>query len=377
MKLFVWFIMLSKRLYKKLTFLAILILIPLLVLGYHAAAKEDSGMLTVALTRRSEDALADRIMEALADSTRLIRYVKCESPDKAEELVRYGKADSAWIFEDDLQARMDAFLANPTQKNAMATVLVRQDDVTLMLAREKLSGELYRVLCQYIYIAYVRQNVPGLSHMSDGELMEYYHTSDIAKEMFSFDQTGLAATRTVSHLTAPVRGMLGVLILLCGMATAMYYVTDCRRGTFAWVSSRMLPAVELGCQAVSLVNVSAVALATLALAGQTVGIGRELAATALYCLCAAAFCMFLRRLCGSVRILATLLPLLVVVMLVVCPVFFDFAALRDFQYLLPPTYYVNAVYNIKYLGYMALYTLACFGLYGLLGIGRRNTHGSL
>lgn len=375
MKLIMWFIMLSKRLYKKLTFLAILLLIPLLVLGYSTAAKDDSGMLTVALTSRGEDALADQIMEELSGSSQLIRYVKCESPDEAQELVRYGKVDTAWIFEDGLEERMEAFLASPTQKNALATALVRQDDVTMMLAREKLSGELYRVLCQHIYIAYVRANVPGLSHMSDGELMEYYHTSDIAKEMFAFDQSNLAATQTVSYLTAPVRGMLGILILLCGMATAMYYVTDCRRGTFAWVSERKLPAVELGCQAVSLINVSAVALLTLALAGQTVGLWRELAATGLYCLCAAAFCMLLRRLCGSVRILATLLPLLVVVMLVVCPVFFDLAALRSFQYLLPPTYYVNAVYNIKYLGYMALYTCACFGLYTLLG--RRNACGSI
>lgn len=375
MKLAMWFWMLSKRLYKKLTFLTILLLIPLLVLGYSAAAKDDSGMVTVALTSRGEDALAEQIMETLSDSSRLIRYVKCESPDKAEELVRYGKADTAWIFEDDLEERMAAFLASPTQKNALATVLIRQDDVTMMLAREKLSGELYRVLCQNIYVAYVRQNVPGLSHMSDGELMEYYHTSDIAKEMFAFDQSNLAATQEVSYLTAPVRGMLGILILLCGMATAMYYVTDCRRGTFAWVSARKLPAVELGCQIVSLLNVSAVALITMALAGQTVRPWRELAATGLYCLCVAAFSMLLRRVCGSVRVLATLLPLLVVVMLAVCPVFFDLAALRSFQYLLPPTYYVNAVYNIKYLGYMALYTLACFGLYALFG--RRNARGSL
>lgn len=375
MKLAMWFIMLSKRLYKKLTFLAILLLIPLLVLGYSAAAREDSGMLTVALTSRSQDDLADRIMESLSGSSQLIRYVICESPAQAEDLVRYGKADTAWIFENDLEERIEAFLASPSQKNALATALVRQDDVTMMLAREKLSGELYRVLCQHIYIAYVRANVPGLSHMSDGELMEYYHTSDIAKEMFVFDQSNLAATQEVSYLTAPVRGMLGILILLCGMATAMYYMTDCRRGTFAWVSARKLPLVELGCQTVSLVNVSAVALLTLTLAGQTVTLWREIATTTLYCLCAAAFCMLLRRLCGSVRVLATLLPLLVVVMLAVCPVFFDLAALRPVQYLLPPTYYVNAVYNVKYLGYMALYTLACFGLYTLLG--RREHHGSL
>ena len=164
----------------------ILLLIPALVLGYTAAAKADSGMLTVALASRGQEELAGQIMDTLSGSSPLIRYVRCESPEEAREMVTYGKADTAWIFEEDLEARMAAFLENPTQKNALATALVRQDDVTMKLAREKLSAELYRVLCERIYLSYVRQNVPGLSRLSDGEVMDYYHTSDVAKEMFSF-----------------------------------------------------------------------------------------------------------------------------------------------------------------------------------------------
>ena len=52
-KALLWLWMLTKRLYKKPTFLVILVLIPALVLCYSAAAKEESGMITVALA--SED----------------------------------------------------------------------------------------------------------------------------------------------------------------------------------------------------------------------------------------------------------------------------------------------------------------------------------
>lgn len=372
MKLLMWFWLLTKRLYKKLSFLAILLLIPALVLGYGAAAKGDSGMITVVLAQKEDNPSAEALIQTLEDSSQLIHYEICPDAQTAEELVRGGKADMAWIFEDDLDAKLQAFLSQPREKNAMVTVLLREDNVTLRLAREKLSGALYQALSPRIYISFVRENVPELANLSDEALLEYYNTHEIASELFAFDDTdsAMASTQTVHYLTAPVRGLLAVVIALCGMATAMYYMQDTRRGTFAWVSTRALPAVELGCQLVSLVNVAAVVLLALALAGQTGSFLLELPAALLYCLCCAAFSMLLRRLCGSVRILATLLPLLVVVMLVLCPVFFDLGALRSFHYLLPPTYFIQAIYNTKYFLYMAVYTGICLGLYFLLGLAK-------
>ena len=69
--------------------------------------------------------------------------------------------------------------------------------------------------------------------------------------------------------------------------------------------------------------------------------------------------------------MGVLLPLLVVVMLLVCPVFFDLAMFRSLQYLFPPTYYVNAIYNTKYLLFMVLHTAGSFFLYALCGLLRR------
>ena len=372
MKLMMWFWMLSKRLYKKLTFLAILLLIPALVLGYSAATKGDSGMITVVLAQKEADPIAQAMIEGLDHGSQLIRYEICADAETAEELVRGGKADMAWIFEGDMEHRLQAFLARPKEENAMVTVLLREDDVTLRLAREKLSGALYQALSRRLYISFVRENVPELAALSDEALMEYYNTREIAEDLFAFDESdaSMVNVQTVHYLTAPVRGLLAVVIALCGMATAMYYIQDTRRGTFSWVSTRALPAVELGCQLVSLVNVTAVVLLALALSGQSGRFLLELPAAIVYCLCCAAFSMLLRRLSGSVRILGTLLPLLVVAMLVVCPVFFDLGALRSFQYLLPPTYFINAVYNTKYLLYMGGYTAVCLGLYSLLGLAK-------
>lgn len=373
-KAFLWIWMLTKRLYKKPTFVAILILIPVLVLCYNASAQGDSGMVTVALAQMDEDPTAACALEALSDSSQLLYCVVCDSPDDAQELVRRGKADTAWILHEGFTENLAAFAASPTAKNAFVTVLVREDTVMLRLSREKLSGVLYTLYARLVAIDFVRENVPGLSHLTDEELLVYYENTFEGGSLFAYDETDPASANAQSthYLTAPVRGLLAVVIVLCGMAAGMYWQEDLRRSTFGWLGRTGKTLAELGCQLVAVVNVSVVVFAALCFAGMTASLGRELAALGLYGLCVAAFCAALRRLCGSLRILGTMLPLLVVMMLVICPVFFDLGALRGVQYLLPPTYYLNGVYDSGYLLGLLAYATGCLAVYGLLGLLRRD-----
>ncbi len=48
-KIAIWFVLLNKRLYKKATFLCILLLIPILVGVFQVAADQPSGVVTVIL----------------------------------------------------------------------------------------------------------------------------------------------------------------------------------------------------------------------------------------------------------------------------------------------------------------------------------------
>lgn len=370
-KALLWFGLLSKRLYKKVTFLAILVLIPLLVLGYSAAAREDSGVLTVALAQEGEDALVSQIMGELQSDSQLLRYVICRKPSDAEAMLRAGKADAAWIFPADMQQRIRSFAARPTNDNALIKVLEREENVALMLAREKLSGALYPYCAEALYLRYIRENVPEMAQVSDETLLSHYREADVADELFTFAHADASAAmgnvQDIHYLMAPVRGLLAVVILLSGMATAMYYFRDAQIGTFAWVPENRRPAAELGCQLVSVTHASLASLIALTAIGMAGTVGRELLVLVLYSLCTAAFCMAVRRLCGSARLLAMVLPLLIVVTLLVCPVFFDLGALRQAQYLFPPTYYINAVHNDNYLLYMLLYTLVMWAVYLLAG----------
>lgn len=363
-----------KRLYKKLTFLLLLAMIPALVLGYGMVSREESGLMTVSLACEAEtvEPLTRSVWDELLESE-VMRFIECDSPEEAEALVLQGQADVAWIFAEDLEAKIYDFAAHRTRKNAFVTILEPENRVALKLVREVLSGVLFPHCSEALYLTYIRENAPELDAVSDAQLLEYYRNMEFSEGLFVFtDLEGNETRQEETHyLLTPVRGMLAVVIGLSGLATAMYYIRDRENGTFAWIPQHRQGLVELGCQLISVVNVAAVVLLSLALTRQTVSLGRELAVLALYCLCTAAFAMVMRRLTHDIRGLGMVIPLLVVVMLAVCPVFFDLGALRQVQFLLPPTYFINAAYNDKYLLFMAVYALVALLLCGILDRIRR------
>ncbi len=369
-KLLTWVWLLNKRLCRKPTFLVILLLIPLLVYGYGFMAGGDSGMVTIVLAQEGDDEIATDVIRDLMGSSQLILFAQADSAQDAVDQVAHGKADAAWIFPEDMTGRVADFVEDPDPDNAFIRVVQREEKVMLMLTREILSGKILDICAESVYLNFIRSELPEMDCLSDEELLELYDSTSLSGELFSYEQTDgskLDKEEADSYLMTPVRGMLGVVIVLCGMATAMYYVHDTKIGTFAWLPVRLRPVAELGCQLVSVVDVTAVALISLLCVGMAGPVWQELLVLVLFSLCVAAFSMLLRRLCGSIRSLGVMMPLLVVVMLLICPVFFDLGQLRMAQFVFPPTYYVNAMYNSKYLLYMVAYTALCAVAYWATG----------
>lgn len=354
-KLFTWFWLLCKRLYKKPVFLVLLALIPLLSWGYSLTAQQDSGMITILLAQEGSEPFTDNLFTDLQESTQLVNFQVCDTPEEARLLLQSGKADAAWLFPADILSHLEAYAQSPTKANAFITVLEREDNVALMLTREKLSGAIFREVSQRVYLQFMRENTPELSHLSDEELLAYSENAVITGDLFVFTSTAGTQTPSTHYLLTPLRGLLGVLALLCALACGMYHIRDEEAGTFAWVRYPWRWVPELAGQVICTGHITLVCFICLALCGLTGAIWAELLAILLYSLCCGLFAMLLRRLCGSVRVMGALLPLLTVAALVVCPVFFEVRATRLIQHILPPSYFIHAGSNPVYLGYMLLY----------------------
>ena len=366
-----WSLLLNKRLYKKTMFLLILVLIPVLVLGYGQLAREESGVLTVALAQKGDDPMAKEIMEELKAESSLIRYILCKSPEEAKKLVNESKANAAWIFEDNLEEAVYRFVSKPTRSNAFIRVLEGNSNTPLRLAREKLSGAVFSHCSRVFYLQYLRENVPQLADTPDETLLAYYDDFAASGKLFEYanaeGEAGDPESQKTNYLLNPVRGLLAIVIVLGGLAAAMFYISDSNAGTFALVPINRRWAVEFACQLIAVVNVSVVALAALLFGGLAGNIAREILLLVLYALAVCLFCMNVRRFCRSLGAVGTALPLLVVIMLAACPVFFDYGSLRYVQYLLPPTYYINGAYSDYFLLLLPVYIAVLVVIYALQG----------
>ncbi len=360
-----WFFLLSKRLYKKPSFLAILVLIPVCVAAVSIAAGQDSGFVHIVLAQQQTgDGAGAKVIQSLLEEKGIILFSQANSPEAAVEMVQTGQVDEAWIFPVDVLEEIQ------TKREYIVQVVTREERIALKLAREKLSAALYEYGAKAYYLEYIRGELSQLEDLSDGELLAYFEQVKVDEDLFVYGnpankQDGEDAT---NYLTSPIRGLLAILIVLCGMAATMYYMQDEKAGSFSCVRENRRGVVALGCVLTATVNISAVVLLALAVSSLAGSLLREIPVLFLYALSCGAFCLLLKEMFPGIRSYAVVMPLMTVILIGICPVFFDFRSLSALQLVFPPTYYVNALYDSRYLIYMAGYSVACLLLGWLLQI---------
>ena len=364
-RIFYWILLQSKRLYKKATFIILLALVPISILALSIAAGDGGGVVNIALARTTEDDPVSRAaMDELMSDTTIIGFSCYTSPSEAIEAVKTGEVDEAWIFVADATLRMQEFASTASSGEPFVTMVGREDSLMLSLMREKLSATLFKHCARALYIDYLRVNFSQLDELSDTELMEYFDAITIGEDLFALgnlagDDSSQAGA---SYVTAPIRGLLGILCVVCGLAAAMYYIDDDRRGAYSKIAESRRLFVAYASIAVAVFNVSAVSFVSMQLAGVGISPVRELVSVLTNTLCVSSFCLLIMSLFRDNRMIGSLILPLVVVMIGVCPVFFDYRSLYILQHIFAPTYYVNSAYESIYLLHSMLYSMACFAI---------------
>lgn len=354
-----WLWLLTKRLLKKKTFAVLLLMLSLLVVCCAGIDWEDSGMVTVVLAaEKPGDVLAAQVIAELREDSSWIRFLETESTEAAVEMVRQGQADAAWIFPEDMAARIAEFVQNKSA--TVMRIVQREESVLLRLTAETLNGALFGLWAEPVYLNYLTQMAPELATLPEEMLLTYPTWFEGNGTLFEFTTVGgMEQQAGEAFLVTPLRGLLGIWIFLCAMAAAMYFAHDQARGVFAACPGRQLPGIECCSFLAALPGVSLAALAALGIAGLWENAGRQILVATLYLPCCGCFAALLRRVCRNVQTMAAVLPVLTVAMLLICPVFFDLALLGPVQYLLPPTYYIQGLYSDKFLLLMPLYSAVC------------------
>lgn len=338
----------------------ILCMVPLLVAGMRLAARQESGIVTVALyVSNPADDVSAQVVEQLTENNDVLRYVSCDSEAQARGMVESFQADTAWIFPEDLVADIQEAAARKRVR-PVVTVVEREDNVPLMFSREVLCGALYPYFSYAVYEDFVRDDL-GIE-IAEEQLQAAYERTLVEGSLFQIEYFDGQAARESSYLLAPLRGMLALWLVLCGFAASMYFIQDEMRGTFSWMPVRHRLWMSFGFHAVLLSDAAVVLVIACRLAGVFTVWYMEILNAVLFMGCALVFCNLVRLLCGTAGRLGSCIPLLLVGMALICPVFLNVRRFRPLQYLLPPFYYLNATHSTYHQYLMAAYICAVGGL---------------
>lgn len=357
-KAFKWIYMLNKRLYKKASFIAILVLLLISVVAFAFASKAESGFVNIVLAQSNKsDKISSEIVKELLNEDSLVRFTLAESVEDAVATVKNGKADTAWIFPEDMGSLSEFALLN----GGVVRVVEREQNVFLRLSREKLNSVLFKYSARAFFLSYADEKLPTLSSFSDEELLSYFENAKIDEDFFVFENpiTSAEKTKSSDYLSAPLRGILGVIIVLSGMAGLLYYMNDENKRHFSNISIKGQSFLAFASVITATINISLVALISLFASGLYRVTATELACAIIFSFCTASFLMVLKEIFGNIKAFGAIIPALVLIMCVTCPVFFNIKELRTFSFIFPPTYYINCSANGKYLIYMLAYSAVC------------------
>ena len=362
-RVFLWLMMLNKRLLKKISFLIILCSIPLLVLGVNLMAKQESGILRVILCQEDADDLSEKIVSQLLDMKSALSFVEVETEEEAIRLVQANKADAAWIFPEDFEGVMKTYFQEGIWDEPLIRVVEKEDNVMLHLSREVLFGGLYSSITYTVYEQFVRTEVLDGTEVSDEELWESYQKTNMEENMFVFSYLdGETADMGTSYMLYPVRGLLALVIVLCSLALGLYFMQDEQNGIFIRLPLNRTVLGSVLYQMPGLVDVGLVVLLALFISGVAIGLLTELGLMFVYLWMVAGFSDLVRRLCKKQVRLGALIPMLVLVMLAVTPIFMGAPNVKWLQLLLPPYYYINALHSNAYRIGMLVYVAVIFAV---------------
>lgn len=358
--------LLNKRLLKKPSFLLILCLVPLLTLAMVFLAKEESGILTITLcTEDKNDPIAKEIIDNLLNDDGVLYFKKADTAEKAYEEVRLGTSDAAWIFDDDLQSKFD-MIAATDKYEPFVTVVERETDVSLQLSHEKLSGCIFPYLSKSIFNEFLLTEVFSFEEITQEKVTEGYNNAIGGGNLVVLEKIGGQKTEELNYLTAPLRGLLSLVVLLCGLAAVMYHQSDREHKIYDWMSpaKQIFPGIAtVGAAALDSTVIIVVALAVSGLFGNPL---LEITAAVAYIPAVTSFCTLLGCITHKASRTGQIIPFAMIIALVVSPIFFNLKGLYWIQCILPCYHYLYGVNNFIHIANMLIYSLIMFALSLLL-----------
>lgn len=361
----VHFLMMNKRLYKKPAFLVTLCLIVIVTVLMVLGANGESGIVNITIyAENSNDPVASQVIAELKEDRSIINYKIATTYQQAYDDVKNGKSDGSWIFADNMQDGIDEFTEREKFKEPFIEIIQREDSVFVSLANEKL----YSVMHNYLSYSVYKNHMNEVLNVHNNAVIDEYYKENFFDDSL-IEISYLNSNSSIddkNYLLTPLRGMLSLLVILCSMSAVMYFLNDKRKGVFDWINPKYHIILQGEYVLVSALNTALFVLIALGFSGLFMSAFKEIFLMLLYVLSCVGFSLLLCKICRKIAVIGSLLPGLMLIMLVLCPVFIVIPNLEFVKLIFPPYYYLNALYDNMYVLYLVLYTVVTYFLLGII-----------
>ncbi|SFO21004.1 ABC-2 type transport system permease protein [Pseudobutyrivibrio sp. UC1225] len=361
------YLLLLKRFFRKKSYILMLLLVPLMVFLLKEVGHGQNSIMSIGVYIPGEDASSQALRENLEHETGAIQYQFYDSEDDLKSDVANQTLTEGWIVPEDLDALVQQVASNqyPSER---VQVIIREAGLSHLLGKEIICSRIYPSVAKQLLINYMRLSI------SDGE-MSAEQISHIEK---SFDSFGLSDSlfkasymdssemNETPVILMPLRGILAMWLMLCGIATSMYYLEDQENGLFIWWHSKMRFCRDLGYYTVAFIAPSIITVISLIYSGTFTTATKELPALILYVLATIFFSMALRIIGSGKKFLGMLTPALIILSTLLSPVFVDLKSLRQIQKCCPAFHYLSSIHDTYYMVSLLIYTIFLGGLVILL-----------
>ena len=364
------YLLLLKRLFKKKSYILMLLMVPLMVIALKGMGSGDAGLMTIGVYIPGEDYASGALKENIETEPGSFRYFFYDNPDKLIADVKSQKLSEGWICPDNLDEAVEKIVASG-QTDEKIEIIIREQGLSHLLGREVLNSRVYKSLARQMAVSYISEKLykGNPTEEQQEKILKTFDSYEINGNLFELgylDDSQNQNSDDTNYIMMPLRGMLALWLLILSIAASMYYIEDQQNGIFIWWKSHLSIARDFLYYGVIMLIPTIMVLVGLKIGGVSTSLSREILAIIIYDFTLICLASILREIIRSVKGLGLITPILIIASALLSPVFIDIKAGRTFQKLCPTFHYLYSIHDDYYLKTLMLFGMVLMIIWNLI-----------
>ena len=316
-----------KRGFKKISFIFILIMLPILCFFLSSVIKTEGTSVKAGIYSECDDEMSDKIIDKLINEYKSVSFIECSSMEQLKENVISGRFECGYVFPKDFTEKLAC-----NDLNNIVELYTSPGTFLSSLSNEYIFSQIFEEyvineLTEYIY----EQDIFTITDIVqlNNSLRKRYEEYLESGETFSFryinaDSETIDNTELLSsYFLLSIKGIIALVIMFAAFIGTFNLYKDAKSGVFMSFGSL----TGILCKMSEIFSLTFIACISgffsIMLCGQSQGTVTETLRLLLYAFICTIYCFIMYKIIPGSYAFAALIPVFVLGSILLCPIFFD------------------------------------------------------